>query len=328
MPVLKSHVLFEAVQGFKSFLHLEVGVTRGEVHSSEQELRQAQSQVRKQNQQIQRLRKQLSSKTRNLEQVRKQLSDKNRNLKLIRRRLAAQDRKPIDTKVQRNDVQSARKHLAYQYLNGSGLEIGALHRPLEVPPNVSVRNVDRMTVEQLREQYPNLSNWDLTPVDIVDDGESLSSIADGSADFVIANHMIEHCQNPIATLENHLRVLKPDGILYMAVPDKRFTFDQDRPVTLLEHLVRDYTEGPGWSKVHHFKEWVRLVAKVPDNEVAVHTQKLAEKNYSIHFHVWTPKEFLEMLLYCQSKLHFQFDIEVLQRNSPEFVVILSKQLES
>jgi len=27
------------------------------------------------------------------------------------------------------------------------------------------------------------------------DGETLSSISDDSVDFVIANHMIEHCQN-------------------------------------------------------------------------------------------------------------------------------------
>ena len=61
--------------------------------------------------------------------------------------------------------------------------------------------------------------------------ESLATIPDGSQDFVIADHFIEHCQDPISALTIHFRVLKTGGILYMAVPDKRFTFDKDRPVT-------------------------------------------------------------------------------------------------
>ena len=48
-----------------------------------------------------------------------------------------------------------------------------------------------------------------------------------------------------------LRVLKSNGVLYLALPDKRFTFDQDRPVTPYEHLKRDYFESPGWSEESH-----------------------------------------------------------------------------
>ena len=79
--------------------------------------------------------------------------------------------------------------------------------------------VDRMPVDELRKHYPELAGYDLINVDIIDDGENLLLIADSLVDFVIANHMIEHCQNPIGTIKQHLRVLKPNGILYMAVPD-------------------------------------------------------------------------------------------------------------
>ena len=136
-----------------------------------------------------------------------------------------------------------RRQIAWRYLSGNGIEIGALHSPLIVPPNAQVLYVDRMTVADLRNIYPELAAYNLVDVDIIDDGETLSSIADNSYDFVIANHMIEHCQNPIGTIEQHLRVLKSNGILYMAVPDKRYTFDRDRHVTFLEHLLQDYTEG-------------------------------------------------------------------------------------
>src|SRR5215210_513324 len=101
-----------------------------------------------------------------------------------------------------------------RYLRGSGLEIGALHMPLRVARGVRVRYVDRLDVDGLRMHYPELAEHDLVDVDIVADGESLGSVADGSQDFVIANHFLEHTQNPIATVESHLRVLRPDGVIY------------------------------------------------------------------------------------------------------------------
>jgi predicted SAM-dependent methyltransferase len=220
--------------------------------------------------------------------------------------------------------QVLRRQIASRYLSGNGIEIGALHLPLEVPANATVRYVDRMMVTELRKQYPELSEYELVEVDIIADGETLLSITDSSVDFVIANHLIEHCQNPIFSIENWLRVLKPSGILYMAVPDKRYTFDYERPVTSLEHLIRDYNEGPRWSKDSHFKEWTRLVKKVAEHDVAARAKVFAELNYSIHFHVWTQVEFLELLLYCQSNLCFPFEIELLQKNRIEFMVILSK----
>ena len=124
-----------------------------------------------------------------------------------------------------------RDYLSHKYIQGSGIEIGGLHRPLDVPKGTHVRYVDRLTVRGQRVHYPELRGLPLVDVDIVDDGERLARVADASQDFVIANHFLEHCQNPIGALENMLRVLQANGILYMAIPDKRHTFDRNRPVT-------------------------------------------------------------------------------------------------
>lgn len=226
------------------------------------------------------------------------------------------------------DFNLLRRQIASRYLVGTGIEIGPLHQPLEAPPQATVRYVDRMHVEELKQHYPELSAYNLVEPDIIDDGEILSSIADNSVDFVIANHMIEHCQNPLGTLENFLRVLKPNGILYMAVPDKREIFDRDRPITPLEHIVRDYQEGPAWSKHSHFEEYTLLVDKVPEDKFATHLQNLIDTNYSIHFHVWTDAAFLELLLHCRNKLSFPFEIELVQKNDFEFIVILRKTADS
>ncbi|MEG5232753.1 methyltransferase domain-containing protein [Microcoleus sp. AT9b-C3] len=225
------------------------------------------------------------------------------------------------------DFQQVRKDIAFQYLKGEGIEVGALHAPLQVPDSVKVHYVDRMSVSDLRKQYPELATVNLVEADIVDNGETLSSIADNSWDFAIANHMIEHCQNPIGALENFLRVIKPGGLVYMGVPDKRYTFDIDRPLTSLDHLIRDYKEGPEWSKLAHYEEYVRLVDKTPEEQVAARMQLLLDIDYSIHFHVWTSETFPEMLAYCQQNLSSSFEIELFQENSGEMIMILRKTVK-
>jgi predicted SAM-dependent methyltransferase len=236
-------------------------------------------------------------------------------------------RKPLDTVVgiaARARFNLCRWRLARRYLRGSGLEVGALHRPLRLRRDVQVRYVDRMDNERLREHYPELSGEDLVPVDILDDGEQLSSQADSSVDFVIANHFIEHTEDPLGTLANHLRVLRPGGILYLAVPDRHRSFDSDREGTPLEHVVRDHVEGPEWSRTTHHEEWARLVEKAPAEEVAARARSLEERRYSIHFHVWNGREFEALLDHAREQARLPFTIETLTQNGHEFIAILRR----
>lgn len=219
-----------------------------------------------------------------------------------------------------------RLRLAKRYLRGTGVEIGALHLPLTIPAAAEVRYVDRMGIEGLREHYPELRELPLVDVDIVDDGETLITIGADSLDFVIANHFIEHSQDPIGTIKQHVRTLKEGGILYLAVPDKRFTFDYDRPVTPIEHLRRDNEEGPDWSQKQHFDEWVRVVEKITEPaEVAERVSYLMGMDYSIHYHVWTSSDFVELLIHCRQTLGLPIELEAMQRNEHEFICIVRKQ---
>ena len=176
---------------------------------------------------------------------------------------------------------------------------------------------------RIRRQYEELARASIVEPDIIDNGEQLTTIGDNTQDFVIANHFIEHCQNPIRTLQNLFRVLKPAGVLYMAVPDKRFTFDADRPCTTIEHIMRDFVEGPEWSKRQHFEEWSRLVNKrTGDAEVEKEVQHLLNIDYSIHFHVWRSAELLEFVVALQRLV--QFELELFLRNGFETILILRK----
>ena len=67
------------------------------------------------------------------------------------------------------------------------------------PPRRPRPYVDRMGVGELRAHYPELEQYELVTPDVVDDGESLTTVAADSVDFVVANHLIEHCQDPIGT---------------------------------------------------------------------------------------------------------------------------------
>jgi len=67
---------------------------------------------------------------------------------------------------------------------------------------------DRLPKEDLISLYVDVDATKIRPVDIVTEGETLEGVADNSEDFVIANHMVEHCEDPIGTIRHMLRVLK------------------------------------------------------------------------------------------------------------------------
>lgn len=218
-----------------------------------------------------------------------------------------------------------RWHLASRFLHGAGIEIGALHHPLSLPRSARVKYVDRMGVDGLRRHYPELCDKRLVDVDIIADGELLEPIFDGSQDFVIANHFLEHTQNPLLCLSNLLRVLRPDGVLFLALPDKRYTFDIDRPVTPFEHILGDFHEGPERSRAAHFREWALLVDKVEASAVERRADALMNLDYSIHFHVWEKEGMEEMLARARHELRLPLDLEVTYKNAHEVIFIVRKR---
>jgi SAM-dependent methyltransferase len=222
-------------------------------------------------------------------------------------------------------IHLSRENIAQMYLKGAGIEIGGLNSPLKVPARANVKYVDRLPLPMLREQFPELAGRKLVDVQIVDDGETLTSIAGSSLDFVIANHFIEHCENPLGAIKNMLRVLKNQGIIYISIPDKRFTFDVDREITSTEHIIRDYEHGPAHSKKGHFEEWARVVDKVPEESVEENVRSLLKSNASIHYHVWTQTEILEMLLTLKKAFSLNFEVELIYKNGSEVILVLRKE---
>jgi SAM-dependent methyltransferase len=152
------------------------------------------------------------------------------------------------------------------YLSGDGLEIGgpsSIFSGRSILPVYRVaRNVDNC----------NFSSATVFQGEIGDEGRTfrfakgkvgsqficeatdLSRIAKGKYDFVISSHTIEHISNPLRALLEWKRVLKRGGVLLLVCPNKEWTFDHNRAVTRVEHLLEDYEESVDESDLTHLPE--------------------------------------------------------------------------
>jgi SAM-dependent methyltransferase len=129
-----------------------------------------------------------------------------------------------------------------------GLEIGPSFRP--VAPKArgyTVETVDHATADELREKYkgkPIEALQQIEDVDYVWRGGSLVDLI-GSTErygYIVASHVIEHTTDIVRFLKDCEALLKPDGVLVLAVPDKRFCFDFFRPVSTTGDAVAAYLE--------------------------------------------------------------------------------------
>lgn len=216
-----------------------------------------------------------------------------------------------------------RQKLSYEYIRGSGIEIGGLHFPLEVLLGVKVTYVDLMSYDDLKNKFPEVAvkNLDI----VVDNGEKLEKFENDSQDFLIANHVFEHCENPIATFKNWLRVVKSGGIIYAAIPDKNQCFDRKRETTPFWHVMKDWTEGPDWSLEEHYRDWYvnsELEGKLSGIDLENQIQSAVQARQNIHFHVW---DFQSLdFLFMEFKSRFKLTKVNLHKNGSEIIVIVQK----
>lgn len=144
-----------------------------------------------------------------------------------------------------------------QMLSGSGIEFGAGASPFPIGKSCEIRYADRNSNDQLRERK-YFGESPLVSPHIQADFETMDGIPFESADFIIASHVIEHTSNPLRALQSAYETLRPCGRLVLAklgVPDKTVTFDKNRPLTTLEHLLADYTRPSRERDWEHYIEF-------------------------------------------------------------------------
>jgi SAM-dependent methyltransferase len=142
-------------------------------------------------------------------------------------------------------------------LDGQGLEIGPGYNPLlPKAERFRVETADYTDADGLRAKYAGNPHVDLERIEPVDhvlvEGRSLAEEIGkaGQFDYVVASHVIEHTPDMLGFLKSCEELLTPNGVLLLAVPDKRHCFDILQPLTstgavLQAHLDRRTRPTPG-----------------------------------------------------------------------------------
>lgn len=130
-----------------------------------------------------------------------------------------------------------------------GLEIAPWHKPLAPKRdgwNVTTIDVfDTPTLLEKAKRDPNVREDLIEEVDYVMSACDVGNL-DEQFDYIISSHNFEHLPNPIKFLQGVGKVLKPGGLLTMAVPDCRYTFDRYRPRTTTGEWLEAHEEGRVW----------------------------------------------------------------------------------
>jgi ubiquinone/menaquinone biosynthesis C-methylase UbiE len=223
-----------------------------------------------------------------------------------------------------------REYFGKKHIAGNGIEIGAQTYPLKIDKKkASVIYVDRISPEE-NSGLQNLNVQDLTPVDVYADAENLEMFETGSLDFVISSHTLEHIPDPITALKEWIRVLKENGILWLALPNYRCNeYDFLRKPVEISHIIDDYNNKEKDNKEEHWKEFLEIVEGVSRNDP--NYEKRLEEEYRskdnrIHMHVFDKKLIDSILEYLRSNL--DHNVQVIDsfhlKNATDMILILKK----
>lgn len=199
-----------------------------------------------------------------------------------------------------------------------GLEIGgpsSIFRdgPLPIYPHVGSLDGCNFSMETIWEgkinedliyrYYPNRSNGK----QIICDTTALTPISSETYDFILASHVLEHIANPIKALYEWLRVLKRGGVLLLIVPWNAFTFDHNRSVTTLQHLIDDFEGFVKEDSLAHLQEILSfhdLAMDPPAGSLQMFERRSKDnfQNRCLHHHVFDLSLVREIFKYLELQI--------------------------
>jgi SAM-dependent methyltransferase len=230
------------------------------------------------------------------------------------------------------DARFDERRQAARFLRGDGIEIGGAHLPIPVDTRCCrIQYVDRMSATEIAALFPELDGYSIVETDILCNVQhkGLGIFGDETLDFVIASHLIEHLPNPLGFLEECQRVLQTNGILYLVVPDKNYTFDRTRDVTPLVHLVEDFKHDTREVDEHHLEDWLRHIrgTAIPDDPAEKQRVFEWELKRTIHTHVWTWEgvvEFVRHLMLNEGVSWELCEFYLPKKGQDEVILVLRK----
>ncbi len=229
--------------------------------------------------------------------------------------------------------------------NKTGLEIGAHDLALVEPHEgkcdfADFRNFDELC--ELADRQEGHNREFVMPVRY-DLRGGYDQITD-AYEWIGASHVVEHVPDLARWFQTLARLLKPGGVVFLVVPDKRFIFDRHRRETNLTDVVVAHREGrltPSFAQVfdHYFYScdwqhpqiaWAGGDAPAPARNFqgAMDIASRAEEAYEdAHCSVFTPESFAKLMhdmhQYGLSPLRLD-DLRPTHLNELDFTAILTK----
>ncbi|MBR2963923.1 MAG: class I SAM-dependent methyltransferase [Lentisphaeria bacterium] len=216
------------------------------------------------------------------------------------------------------------------YAELSGLEIGALCSPLLTKEESNVKYYDifpkETLIEHFQEFYPGRTFVD---VDFVAKTRSLSEVlGDNKFDYFVANHVIEHIPDFIGFFKAVYESLNDGGKFFLAIPDRRFTFDIDRPETSAGHLIVDYENNGSVDAAEHILD--ALIYHYDRDRLNIYWSDIESQRYNFvhHHHVFNYENFLTRIIRPLIRMRY-FPFSVLDCHyeedlDNEFDIVLEK----
>lgn len=159
------------------------------------------------------------------------------------------------------------------------------------------------------------------------DATSMKFISTGTYDFVLASHILEHVANPILALSEWLRLLKDHGTLVILIPLKSGNFDHRRPVTTLDHLIKDFVCGVTEDDLTHMPEILALHDLERDTEAGNMADFKARStcnfvNRCFHHHVFDTQLAARLMDYMGMQ------VKAVETIQPTHILILAQKLRA
>ncbi len=249
-----------------------------------------------------------------------------------------------------NIAQSRRDFLFRHNQNFTGriLEVGAFDNPtFRRELGDEVEYLDFFSREELigmHQNNPRRNTGAAVVVDHVVKSANFSSQVRGGLDCIAAHHVIEHVPDILFWFEQVGLLLAPGGVLFLSVPDRRYTFDYFRPVSLATQMMRAHAERLERPNVWQLTEafyyymnidlaaiWRGVTPRefVPRFSLAKAWEMAEEKSATYtdtHCWVFTSQSFLQCVEDLRSAGCFQFSVVRLEEPQPgtnEFRVLLT-----
>lgn len=253
---------------------------------------------------------------------------------------AAFDRELLMTVSGLPELVVQRRDFLYRNLQhevSSVLEIGALNTPTIRPDECRTEFLDWFHTDELRTRHldnPRVNVDDLVAIDHVIKSRDFADHVTEQVHLLIANHVIEHVPDPIYWFEQASRCVRPDGRLFVCVPDRQYTFDYFRresdAVEMIE-ACRDERERPTaadiarhlyyLTEITHTEIWetgppLRFKPRMSFDVALTRANSLAETYTDVHVWVFTSTTFRAILDALRESGHLEWKIEAFEDVKP------------